>query len=123
VHELSICNSLLREVQALAVQHGAIGVERIRIEVGALSGVEPALLDRAFDVACAGSFAAGAVLVIDVLPVVVCCQVCHTESTTLPNRLLCAACGVWQVRVVRGDELRLRQIELRLPRPDAPVIH
>ena len=40
-------------------------IERIVLEVGPLSGVEPALLARAFEVARAGSCAAGAALSIE----------------------------------------------------------
>jgi hydrogenase nickel incorporation protein HypA/HybF len=117
VHELSICESLLREVHAIFVKHGAVGIERVRVEVGLLSGVEPALLDRAFDVARAGSCAADAILSIDVIPVVVRCAICQMESQTPPNRLLCAGCHSHRVRVISGHELLLRQVELRLPHP------
>lgn len=123
MHELSICESLLREVHAIFVKHGAVGIERVRIEVGLLSGVEPALLDRAFDVARAGSCAAHAILSIDVIPVIVRCDICRVESQTPPNRLLCAACESHRVRVISGDELRLRQVELRLPPPVVAVVH
>jgi hydrogenase nickel incorporation protein HypA/HybF len=115
VHELSLCQALLAEVSSIAVRHGANGVERITVEVGRLSGVEPELLARAFDIARLGSCAAQARLSIDVVEITVRCTSCGAESCVQPNRLICAACGGYRTRVVGGDELRLRGVELRLP--------
>ncbi len=89
-------------------------MQRIVIEVGPLSGVEPHLLRTAFEVVCTGSCAAGAALVIEAAPVVVECLLCAAQSQTAPNRLVCGACGGYRTRVVAGDELRLRRVELRV---------
>ena len=91
VHELSVCQALLTEVTRVAMTHGANTVERITVEVGRLSGVEPELLRRAFEVARAGSCAAQAVLQIELVEVTVRCMSCGAESQVQLNRLLCAA--------------------------------
>src|SRR5580658_8279871 len=101
------------------MESGASAVARIIVEVGPLSGIDPALLASAFDVVRAGSYASGAELSIETMPVTISCLVCGTESQTLPNRLLCAGCGGYRTRVVSGDELRLRTVELRMPEPRA----
>jgi len=119
VHELSVCQALLRQVTDIAMESGASAVARIIVEVGPLSGIDPALLASAFDVVRAGSYASGAELSIETMPVTISCLVCGTESQTLPNRLLCAGCGGYRTRVVSGDELRLRTVELRMPEPRA----
>jgi hydrogenase nickel incorporation protein HypA/HybF len=117
LHELSICQALLTQVIEIAANRGADSVERIVIEVGPLSGVEPALLARAFDVLCAGSCAAGAVLSIESPGVTIRCTACGAQSQTAPNRLVCAECGGYRTRIVTGDELQLRRVELRVPQP------
>jgi hydrogenase nickel incorporation protein HypA/HybF len=119
VHELSVCQALLTQVTDIAMESGASAVARIIVEVGPLSGIDPALLASAFDVVRAGSYASGAELSIETMPVTISCLVCGTESQTLPNRLLCAGCGGYRTRVVSGDELRLRTVELRMPEPRA----
>jgi Zn finger protein HypA/HybF involved in hydrogenase expression len=48
VHELSLCDDLLSLVVAIAAQHCAQSVESITVQIGALSGVEPILLESAF---------------------------------------------------------------------------
>jgi hydrogenase nickel incorporation protein HypA/HybF len=115
VHELSVCQALLAQVVEIATDRGASAVSRITVEVGPLSGVEPALLASAFEIVRAGSCAAGAILLIETTAVTISCLICGAESQTAPNRLLCAACGGYRTRVVGGDELRLRGVELRVP--------
>ncbi len=96
-------------------------VERITIEVGPLSGVEPALLASAFSALRAGGCAAEAALSIESAAVIIGCMVCGEQSTAKPNRLVCAACGEFRTRIVAGDELRLRRVELRMPRSPPPA--
>ena len=115
MHELSVCQALLAQVTEIAMDRGASAVARINVEVGPLSGIEPALLASAFEVARAGSCAANATLSITTTVVTISCLTCGAESQTQPNRLLCGACGGYRTRVVGGDELRLRRVEMRLP--------
>ncbi len=123
MHELSICQALLEEVAKIAASHEARTVERITVEVGRLSGVEPELLARAFEIARAGTCAAGAELAITVPEIMVRCSDCGAASPAEPNRLLCAACGGYHTRVLEGDELRLRAVELDVPEAQAAAIH
>ncbi len=115
MHEFSICRSLLAQVAEIANDRGADVVERIVIEVGPLSGIEPLLLAQAFDVARAGSCAAAAALSIETTGVTVSCSSCGAQSQTAPNRLVCGVCGGYRTRIVTGGELRLRRVELRVP--------
>jgi hydrogenase nickel incorporation protein HypA/HybF len=115
VHELSICQALLNQVAEIAAAQGADRVSRITIEVGPLAGVEPALLVNAFAIARAGSCAAGATLLFEATAVEIACLCCGTHSRPPPNRLVCTGCGGFRTRVVAGEELRLRRVELQVP--------
>jgi len=116
VHELSVCQALLRQVTDIAMERGCRVVEHITIEAGPLSGVEPVLLASAFEILRASSFAtAQALLSIESPAVIIRCTSCSMESPTTPNRLVCPLCGEFRTRVVAGDELRLRRVELREP--------
>ena len=112
MHELSICQALLTEVSKIAASYGAKAVERVNVEIGRLSGVEPELLSRAFEIARLGTCAERAVLSLAVLEIVVRCADCGAASPAQPNRLLCGACGGYRTQVLEGDELRLRAIKL-----------
>ena len=48
MHELSVCQGLMRQVENVAQQNGAESVDRILLRVGQLSGVEASLLKHAF---------------------------------------------------------------------------
>jgi hydrogenase nickel incorporation protein HypA/HybF len=115
LHELSICSALLDQVTALAALRGADAVNRVTIEVGPLCGVDPALLCAAFAVLRTGSCAAQADLSIDTMDVRVRCNTCDATSAALPNRLACPLCGSFRTRILQGDELRLRRVELSMP--------
>lgn len=112
MHELSVCQGLLTQVEAIALQHQARGVASITLHVGPLSGVEPDLLQHAFPVARAGTIAAAANLVIERLPIRVRCEQCGAETDAVANRLLCGACGDWHTQLISGDELILASVEL-----------
>lgn len=115
MHELSVCLSLLDQVQRIADEHGATRVERILLRIGPLSGVEAALLQNAYPLAAAGTIAEGAVLEIEPAPVRVRCSDCAAETDATANRLLCASCGSHRTHLLSGDEMLLASLELTLP--------
>lgn len=115
MHELSVCQSLLDQVQRIATEQGADRVERILLRIGPLSGVEAELLRSAYPLAAAGTLAEAAVLDIEPAPVRVRCATCGAETDAQPNRLLCAACGDWHTRLLSGDEMLLASLELSVP--------
>lgn len=112
MHELAVCQGLIREVEAVARAHAAQSVVCVTLCVGPLSGVEPGLLESAFPLASAGTSAARARLVIESAPVKVRCPSCARESQVPSTRLLCAHCGEWRVELLSGAELLLTRVEL-----------
>ena len=112
MHELAICQSILRQAADVAAAHPASVVTRVTLRIGPLAGVEPHLLRAAFPLAAAGTCCAGALLAIKTPPVRVECQLCCTVSRVRPNRLLCFACGTWRVALLEGDEMRIESVDL-----------
>jgi hydrogenase nickel incorporation protein HypA/HybF len=112
MHELSVCQGLLRQVEKVATEKGATSVDRILLRIGGLSGVEPPLLERAFEIARMGTLAEEATLEIEEGPVVVKCQDCGGSSVVPVNRLVCAYCGEWKVNVTEGEEMLLLSLDL-----------
>lgn len=115
MHELSVCQSMLRQVEAIVAQHGAHTATAIKVQIGPLSGIEPQLLAQAFPIASAGTVAEGATLYLETLAVRVRCQHCGAETEASVNRLLCGECGDWQTQLLSGDELLLASVELDTP--------
>ncbi len=111
MHELSVCQALLKQVLDIAQDYPGHQVETITLKIGPLSGVEPQLLEQAFPIASVGTLAEAAKLIIEQLPVTVRCLQCGAESEVLPNRLLCQHCGDWRTQLQSGDEMLLASIE------------
>ena len=112
MHELAVCQALMEQVEAIAMERGANSVTCVTVGVGPLSGVEPQLLANAYTVASAGSVAESSELNIEHLPIKVHCNSCGKESDARPNKLICAHCGDWRTTLVSGDELMLLSVEL-----------
>ncbi len=112
MHELSLCLSLMQQVEDIARDREAKKVARITLSIGPLSGVEPDLLQHAYPVAAAGTIAEDAELILQSSEIVVRCSQCDKETTVTPNKLLCGSCGDFRTRVVSGDELLLMSVEL-----------
>jgi hydrogenase nickel incorporation protein HypA/HybF len=111
VHELSICQALIDQLEVLAREQSAAEVSRVALGIGPLSGIEPALLQHAYPIAAAGTVAENSVLTVEERPVRVHCSQCGLDSDAAANRLLCAHCGDWRTELISGDELLLMQVE------------
>ena len=112
MHELAICQSLMDQVNDIALQRHSTCVTSIILGIGPLSGVEAELLRNAYPFASAGSVAEHAELIIETLTIRVKCDSCGTESEAKPNKLICKQCGDWHTTLVSGDELLLMSVEL-----------
>lgn len=112
MHEMSICQALMDQVERIAAEQNASRVDSIVLSIGPLSGVEPVLLSRAYEVARLQTVAENADLEIETGPIVVECRDCGASGEAQVNRLLCPSCGSWQVNLVQGDELLLLRLEV-----------
>ena len=112
MHELSVCEALLEQVEQLAAEHGARQITLIKLRIGPLAGVVPELLQHAFSIARAGTVAEQATLEITDIPVRIRCRQCGTEADAAPNHLVCPTCGAWQTEVTSGDEMLLASLEM-----------
>jgi hydrogenase nickel incorporation protein HypA/HybF len=115
MHEASI----MQEVFALAFAQLRASpasritrLRRLRLRVGALSGVVPEALSFAFDAMKAGTPAADATLEIEATPLRLACQHCALEFEPVDYPAPCPACAGWKVAIRRGQELDLLSIEL-----------
>ena len=107
MHELAICQALLDQVREVADARHAERVLSVSLRIGPLAGVEPLLLERAFEVATIGTPVEGAQLVIERTVVRSECSECGTQAETRVNALICARCGSWRTKVLEGEELLL----------------
>jgi len=113
MHELSVCQGLLKQVSQIAAEHKATAIDKIHLQIGPLSGVEPTLLQAAFPIASKNTLAEQAEMLIQPMPIRVRCKTCYSESETTLNDLTCTACGDWQTELISGDELLIERVEMQ----------
>jgi len=111
MHELSVCQALINQLEALAGEQRAERVLSLVVAIGPLSGVEAGLLKQAYPVAAAGTLAEDAELELEDRPIRVHCRTCGEDSDATANRLLCGSCGDWRTDLLSGDELVLTRVE------------
>lgn len=112
MHELAIGRALLDQVAVVAAQRRARAVTGITLQIGPLSGIEPALLRAAYEQLRIDTVAEHARLVITSMPVRIRCDACGTESNAAANRLVCARCGSAHTILLGGDEMLIESVDL-----------
>ena len=83
-----------------------------RLELGALTCIDPETLTFAFDVACRGTCAEGCRLDITRLPLLMSCRGCGCQGERPGPMEPCVACGAIGGEVLQGREFRLITLDL-----------
>lgn len=110
MHEMSLAEGILQIVEDAAGKQNFKKVTEVRLEIGALSGVEPEALTFCLDVVFRGSVAEGARVELERLPGQGFCLVC---AETVPVAALydaCPKCGGYQVQATGGTEMRVKDL-------------
>ncbi len=110
MHEWSIVQTLLTEVERHARERGAHAVSRLHLRVGALAGVEIPLLETAWETFRERTCCAGAALEVERVPARWSCPRCEIELAS-GGLLRCGACG-GAAQLESGDEIVLVRIEM-----------
>ena len=113
MHEMSLCESIRDIIEDQGRTAGFGTVTRVCLEVGPLSGVEVAAMRFGFDVAMRGSIAESARLEIIETEATAWCMPCGETVTVASRAANCPRCGSGQLQVTGGDELRIRELEVR----------
>lgn len=112
MHEYSLARDVAAQVVRIARANYGKRVIEVVIEAGPLSGIEPVLLQSAFEQCTAATELHGTQLTIRDVPLVIRCRSCAQVSSLQDFLFVCPTCGSASVEVVSGDKLMLRHIEL-----------
>lgn len=110
MHEMSLAEGILGIVENAARDQGFSKVKEIRLEIGALSGVEIEALKFSLDVVLNNSVAEGAAVELETVPGTGWCMMC---GETVPIAALydaCPKCGGYQVQATGGTEMRVKDL-------------
>ncbi len=110
MHEMSLAEGILQIVEDAAAQQGFKRVTEVRLEIGALSGVEVDALSFCLDVVLKHSIAEGARVDLEKIPGKGYCLGCG--ETVAVNALYdaCPNCGSYQVQATGGTEMRVKDL-------------
>ena len=112
MHEMSLCEGVLRVLEENARAQGYRRVKTVWLEIGALSGVEIAAMRFAFDAVMHGTLAEGAILEIIDKPGSAWCMQCMKTVPVRQRFDACPACGGCQLQVNGGEEMRIKELEV-----------
>jgi|SRR5581483_2693172 len=113
MHELSIALSIVDGALEELQRQGATEAGAVYLRVGRLSGVDKDALLFSYGIACQDTPLASSRLVIEDVDVMILCPVCGGERPTRAFPVLtCADCGAVADRIVCGQELEIRAMEV-----------
>ncbi len=113
MHELSIVEALIEQVEAEVERAGARGqVARLKLSIGRLSGVNADAVRFAFELLTPGTRLAGAELEIDEPKAVCRCAACGAQTEIEELSLGCPACQAGDITIDGGREMLLETIDV-----------
>ena len=118
MHEVDMTKCLLLSMQEWRQQHQPETpvVDRVHLQVGEFTCVEPDQLVFTWGAAVQGSWLDGAELVIETVPLVGRCTRCDgTYSPSVEQAYRSPCCDHPMEQIVSGRELRIRSVDYSLP--------
>jgi hydrogenase nickel incorporation protein HypA/HybF len=112
VHEMSLCESVIRILNREAEQHHFTRVKIVRIEVGARSCVAPEAMDFCFRAMTRGTLADGARLELLREPPLAWCMNCGCSVSIEERDDACPQCGSYELQISGSDTLRVKNLEV-----------
>lgn len=112
MHEYSIVQSLIDSCEENARVNNATKVMKVVVKIGVMSGVEPDLLQTAFDTFKEETICHDAQFIINLQKVKIVCNDCQTTSELEKNEYCCPKCQSTQLEILDGEEMYLMQLEL-----------
>jgi hydrogenase nickel incorporation protein HypA/HybF len=112
MHEMALAEGMLQLVEDGARRNAAQAVKAVWLDIGALAQVEVGALRFCFDAVSRGTLAEGARLEIVATPGMAWCMPCGERVAIERRGDACPRCGSYQLQVVEGEDMRVREIEV-----------
>ena len=117
MHERSLVQRLLQQVQQIVSEDGGGQVSEVRVQVGDLSGVEPLLFQAAFEEMVSDVFSSECLLDLEIVPVMAVCNDCGQQFEIVDFQFRCPVCQTGAVQVIQGDQVKLISIKVNSDNP------
>jgi hydrogenase nickel incorporation protein HypA/HybF len=110
MHEMSLAGGILRLVEQTCEREPFTRVTKLRLEAGALSGVEVSALRFALEAISPGTLLENAEIDIDEPAAAAWCMPCSQNIRIQCRTDACPVCGGFQIQPTGGTELRLVEL-------------
>ena len=119
MHELGLVNYVVKEVDKFAKENGVDKIKTVTLEFGEVSGIVPAYLYNYWDwYTKKYPLFEGSKLKCEEIPAVTWCDNCKITYSTVQYGKTCPHCGSGKTWLLRGNEMRIKQIEVEDPAAD-----
>lgn len=112
MHELGITQGIVEIAERTAREQGAVKVLSVTVEIGELSGVIPDAVEFCYEACTLETMLAGSRLIIEYIPGEGKCDDCAAVVKLDNMTFCCPACGGYAVQRIRGEELKVREVEI-----------
>jgi hydrogenase nickel incorporation protein HypA/HybF len=112
MHELSVANSIVSSLEKLKTENGFEILNRVKISIGRLSGVNAESLRFALESSRKDTVLGSALLEIDEKDLRIKCNVCGAETEVQQFDFKCNGCSASDYDIVSGDTLEISEIEV-----------
>lgn len=114
MHELSVVANLFDILEEKVRERDGTKIFFVKLQVGALAGVVPELLETAFDIYKKDTIASEAELEIEEVPLKVECRDCHKVMVKEDIIFICDNCGSTNLKTLEGTEMILEKMDIEV---------
>lgn len=111
MHEFSIAQALVDQIENIAHENRLECVESIELETGSLREVVSEVMQTAFKASCEGTVAQGAELRLSVKPARAVCLTCQQLFKPSVHDYSCPKCSQTKIDIIEGNKILLMSIK------------
>jgi len=112
MHEYSIVQALLEQVETIATENEATKVIKIIVKIGVMSGIEAHLLEISFNTFKEKTICENAEFIMNIQPLTIECNNCGEVSELQKIHYCCQNCESTDVKVIDGEDMFLMSLEM-----------
>lgn len=112
MHELSLAESMIKQLDEIIDKEGASEAIRVTVSIGALSGVERDALEFALPLVAEGTHFENTEFEFEEVPVKVKCGDCGKISFPEVPMMICMECSSSNIELIEGNEFIIKNMEI-----------
>ncbi len=107
MHERSLVKQLIEQIEEELRDRHLSGLTAVHLDIGEFSGIEPSLIELAFQEMAVNRWPTEVRLVVNVIPLAARCRQCGEDFRVERFRFVCPHCDHGAVEVIAGEDIQL----------------